>query len=377
MSKLLSRRTEKPDYAGRLADLRKRLPKWRADALLLTNARDIRYLTGFVGDDSWAVVLAGAAGGGKVIILSDSRFDEEIDQTAPQAKKMIRDTKTSLIEALDKALLPLNVRYLAVQEQYVTLHTKRVMEEKIKGLTLVPVDDGLLNQRAVKESIELTCIRKAIAIQQQAFTRTMAFIKPGMTELEITAKLEFEMMSLGAEGPAFQSIVGADANASLPHYRPGLAKVKQGGILLVDWGAKVNGYHSDMTRTVALGKWPAKIKEIYPVVQDAQQAAIEKIKPGAVLKEVDSAARDLIKKAGFEKYFQHGLGHGIGLQIHESPRIGITSEGELQPGHIVTVEPGIYLPGVGGVRLEDDVLVTEKGREMLCDLPKGLENAII
>ena len=372
MSKLLSRL--KPDYAARLVDLRKRLPNWRADALLLTNARDIRYLTGFVGDDSWAIV---ATKGGKVVILSDSRFDEEIDQTAPQAKKIIRDTKTSLIDALDKALLPLGVRYLAIQEQYVTLASKRIMEEKIKGLTLIPVDDGILTQRSVKESIELASIRKAVDIQQKAFQRTMAFIQPGMTELEITAKLEFEMMSLGAEGSAFQSIVGADANASLPHYRPGLAKVKKGGILLVDWGAKVNGYHSDMTRTVALRSWPKKIKEIYPVVLDAQLAAIEKIKPGAVLKEIDSAARDLIKKAGFEKFFQHGLGHGIGLQIHESPRIGITSEGELKPGHIVTVEPGIYLPGVGGVRLEDDVLVTEKGREVLCDLPKGLENAII
>jgi Xaa-Pro aminopeptidase len=367
-------KTSAAPLAARLTDLRKRIPTWRADALLITNPRDIRYLTGFVGEDSWAVV---PADGRKITIISDSRFDEEIDKAAPQASKHIRDTRTSLTAALDQVLLKHKARYVAIQEAYLTLQQTRVLGEKVKGVTFIPVDDGLLTQRSIKDKGEIALIRRAVHIQQEGFRRTMAMVKPGMTELEITARLEFEMMSLGAEGPAFQSIVAAGANGSLPHYRPGLAKVQKNNILLVDWGAKVGGYHSDMTRTVALGKMPARIKEIYQIVLDAQLAAIAAIKPGALLKDVDAAARNLINKAGYEKQFQHGLGHGIGLQIHESPRFGLNAEGECQENQVVTVEPGIYLPGIGGVRLEDDVLVTKKGHVVLCDLPKGLESAMI
>jgi len=360
--------------AARVAELQKRIPNWRADALLLTQPRDIRYLTGFVGDDSWAVV---PLKGSKVTIISDSRFDEEIDQTAPQAIKLIRDTKSSLIDALDKVLLPMNVRFLAVQEQYVTLATLGKLQEKVKGVTFIAVNDGMLDQRAVKDAGEVENIKRAVAIQQEAFTALLSYIKPGMTELQAAAYLEYQMMDRGAEGPSFQSIIGAGANASLPHYRPGLAKIEKNNIVLVDWGAKFNGYHSDMTRTIALGKMPAKIQEVYKIVHEAQQAAIDAIAPGKCGKDIDSIARDIINKAGYEKQYQHGLGHGIGLQIHESPRFGQTAEVELKPGHVMTVEPGIYLPGIGGVRLEDDVLITAKGHQVLCDLPKGVENAII
>jgi Xaa-Pro aminopeptidase len=360
--------------ASRVAALQKRLPTWRADAILLIQPRDIRYLTGFVGDDSWAVV---TLKGKKVTLISDSRFDEEIDQTAPQATKVIRDTKSSLIDALDKVLLSLGVRHLAVQEQYITVQTLAKMGEKIKGVSYIPVSDGMIDQRSIKDASEVAKIRQAVKIQQDAFKALIDYIKPGMTELQAAAYLEFRMMDMGAEMASFQSIIGAGANASLPHYRPGLAKIEKNNIVLIDWGARYHGYHSDMTRTIALGKMPAKIQEIYKVVHEAQMAAIAAIKPGASCKEIDTIARDIINKAGYEKQYQHGLGHGIGLQIHESPRFGQTAEGELKPGAVVTVEPGIYLPGIGGVRLEDDVLVTGKGHEVLCDLPKGVESAII
>ncbi|MEX2216223.1 MAG: aminopeptidase P family protein [Phycisphaeraceae bacterium] len=358
---------------SRVADLRKRISKWRCDAILITNPRDVRYLTGFVGDDSWAIV---TATGGKVTILSDSRFDEEIDRFAPQAKKIIRKSTVSLSQALDDEL-PSGQRSVAIQETYITLALKKALEEKVKGVTFVAVDDGMMAQRAVKDKSEVAEIRKAVAIQQQALRNTLAHLKPGMTELQVAAYLEYQMMDLGAEQAAFQSIIGACANSSLPHYRPGQAKIQNNNIVLVDWGAKHEGYCSDMTRVVALGKMPAKIREIYKVVLEAQLAAIAAIKPGAVCKDVDKAAREVIKKAGYDKQFQHGLGHGIGLNVHESPRFGPNSEGELVEGHVVTVEPGIYLPGIGGIRLEDDVLVTKKGHEVLCDLPKDLESAII
>ncbi len=363
-----------PPLAARLSELQKRMPKWRADALLLTQPRDIRYLTGFVGDDSWAVV---PAAGRKITIISDSRFDEEIDQTAPKSIKHIRDTKTSLIDALDQVLLPLKARFIAVQEQYVTMSQIDKLREKVKGVSFIAVADGMIEQRSVKDATEVALLQQAVNIQQQAFKELCGYIKPGMTELQAAAYLEYRMMDLGAEGPAFQSIVGAGANASLPHYRPGLAKIEKNNILLVDWGAKYNGYHSDMTRTIAIGKMPAKIQEIYKIVHEAQMTAIAAIGPDKTGKEIDKIARDIINNAGYEKQYQHGLGHGIGLQIHESPRFGGASEDVLKPGHVVTVEPGIYLPGIGGVRLEDDVLVTAKGHQVLCDLPKGLEFAII
>lgn len=364
----------RPPFASRLSELQKRIPNWRADALLITQPRDIHYLTGFCGEDSWAVVPLGSK---KVIIISDSRFDEEIDQNAPQATKIIRDSKTSMIDCLDKALLPLKSRFIAVQEQYLTLSLIDKLRDKVKGASFIAVNDGLLEQRSIKDASEIASLRKAVKIQQQAFKDLLGYVKPGMTELQAAAYLEFRMMDMGASGPAFQSIVGAGANASLPHYRPGVAKLEKNNILLIDWGARYQGYHSDMTRTIAFGKMPAKIQEIYKVVHEAQQAAIDAIGPGKSCKEIDTISRDIINKAGYEKQFQHGLGHGIGLQIHEQPRLGGASDDLLKPGQVITIEPGIYLPGIGGVRLEDDVLVTKKGHEVLCDLPKGIESAII
>jgi len=367
-------RTQRPPFAARLATLQKRMPAWRSDALLITQPRDIHYLTGFCGEDSWAIV---PINGKKVTILSDSRFDEEIDQMAPQAIKVIRDTKQSLIDCLDGSLLKLKCRHIAVQEQYLTMSLIGKLQDKVKGATFIAVNDGLLDQRAIKDAGEVALLRDAVKIQQQAFTDLMGYVKPGMTELQAAAFLEYRMMDLGASGCAFPSIVGAGANASLPHYRPGQVKIQNNNILLIDWGARYQGYHSDMTRTIAFGKMPAKIQEIYKVVHEAQLAAIAAIAPGMCCKEIDTIARDIINKAGYEKQYQHGLGHGIGLQIHEQPRLGGATTDVLMPGHVVTVEPGIYLPGIGGVRLEDDILVTAKGHEVLCDLPKGVQTAII
>ena len=180
---------------------------------------------------------------------------------------------------------------------------------------------------------------------------------------------------------AREKVIAVDTEAdSFFHYFDKLCLVQiayRGGIVLIDWGATYQGYRSDMTRVVALGRFPRKMKEVYQVVLEAQLAAIEKIAPGVALADVDKAARQVIKKAGYAKRFRHGLGHGLGIDIHESPRLAEKVKGELKPGHVVTVEPGIYLPGVGGVRIEDDVLVTAKGHRVLCDLPKDLKSAII
>ncbi len=358
--------------ADRIRNLQKRLRPKGISALLVTNPRDIRYLTGFIGDDSWALI---PMRGGKAYILSDFRFDEQIQQEAPHAQAIIR--KKSLGEELKALTKRLKADKIGLQAEYVTLQLRKGLVKHLGAKSLAPIDDGLLEQRAVKDAKEIKAIRKAIAIQQQAFKELRKFIKPGMTENEITAYLEYRMRALGADGPGFPSIVAADANASLCHAIPGPKKVRKGGILLVDWGAKYQGYCSDMTRVLSLGKMKPKIKEIYQIVLEAQLAGIAAIGPGKKLSDVDAAARDVIDKAGYGKYFGHSLGHGIGLDIHEAPRLAAKTKGELAPGHVVTVEPGIYLPGVGGVRLEDDVLVTARGHQVLCDLPKSLESAII
>ena len=363
-----------PDYRkSRIKALRSRIDSWGCDALLVTNARDIRYLTGFCGEDSWLVVRAKSA---TAIVISDSRFEEEIPQNAPGVRTIIRNS-TSLPCELGKLVTKFDMSKVGIQQTYVTVNLRKSIAKEIKASKIKDVDDGLLIQRSFKDKFEMKLLRKAVNIQQAAFLETCKYIKPGMAEGEIAGYLEMRMRAHGAEGPAFDTIVGADANGSKPHYTPGTAKAKKGGTILIDWGACYQGYRSDMTRVVALGKWPAKMKEIYKIVHEAMETAIDLIAPGVELAAVDKAARDIVKKAGYGKRFRHGLGHGIGLNIHESPNFGQRSKGVLEAGQVVTIEPGIYLPGIGGVRLEDDIEVTAKGHRNLCDLPKGIESAII
>jgi len=361
-----------PQLRDRIRSLQKRLRDTDVDALLVTNAHDIRYLTGFAGDDSWAVV---PARGSTVHIISDFRFDEQIQREAPHARRIIR--KGAITDALKKLVDRRDVEKLGVQAEYMTLAVRKQIAKKIGARRLTELDDGLLKQRAVKTDDELKTIRKALRIQQQAFEETCEFIEPGQTEIEIAAYLEYRMRALGADGTSFPTIVAADANASLPHAVPGKKKVKPGGSILIDWGARADGYCSDLTRMVALGRFKPKVRAIYEVVLEAQQAAIDAIAPGVSLKDVDKVARDIIAGHGYGDRFGHGLGHGIGLDVHEQPTLSPRSTGELAPGHVVTVEPGIYLPGVGGVRIEDDVLVTGRGRRVLSRLPKSLESAMI
>jgi len=371
--KKTKRKTSTPaNLADRVRLLQRRLRPSGASALLVTNARDIRYLTGFIGDDSWALI---PMRGSKGYILSDFRFEEQIAKEAPHAVAIMR--KKALAEELGKLTNRLRLKKIALQPDYLTLAQRRPLAKHLGAKRLLVKDDGLLMQRAVKDADEVKAIRKALAIQQQAFRETCDFIKPGQTENEVAAYLEYRMRALGADGVSFPSIVAANANGSLPHAIPGKSKIKAGGSVLIDWGAKYNGYCSDLTRVIALGKMKPKIREIYQIVLDAQMAAIDAIAPGKKLSDIDAVARDVITKAGYGKEFGHSLGHGLGLDIHEQPVLAGKAKGVLQPGHVVTVEPGIYLPGIGGVRIEDDVLVTAKGHKVLSDLPKSLESAII
>lgn len=362
-----------PHLLERVRSVRHRLQPWGVQALLVSNPRDIRYLTGFAGDDSWALVWARRT---QMTIISDFRFQEQIQRQAPHVRLKMR--KGPMAQALAQVIQRMGLKKLAMQRDWITIRQRRVLAKHLGAARrLVGVEDGLIRQRAVKDKSEVSAIRRALKIQQEAYRRTIAQIEPGQSEQQIAAFLEYQMRLLGADGSAFPAIVAADANASLPHAVPGPRKVKRGGVVLIDWGACWNGYCSDLTRVVAIGKMPARLRKVYEIVLEAQRAAIDAIAPGQPLAHVDAVARRVIKKAGYAEHFGHSLGHGLGLDVHESPTLSAHSKGVLEPGHLVTVEPGIYLPGIGGIRIEDDVWVTDRGRIILSDLPTDIESTII
>ena len=369
----MKKRSTQPGHLrDRIKALRQRLEPHELSAMLITNPVDIRYLTGFVGDDSWALI---PMRGTTIYVLSDFRFTEQIDREAPHVRAILR--KKSLGEELEKLANKRGDGRIGLQRDHVTIAEHKALIKRLGAKRIKAIDDGLLEQRAIKSPEEIRAIRKALRIQQTAFHETCDFIEPGMTEFEACAFLEYRMRALGADGVSFPSIVAADANGSLPHAIPGKTKIKMGGTVLIDWGAKWGGYCSDLTRVIALGKMNPTLREIYQVCLDAQMAAIDAIGPGKPLQAIDEVARGIIDRAGYGDRFGHGLGHGIGLDVHEQPALSGRATGALQPGHVVTVEPGIYLPGIGGVRIEDDVLVTPRGRQVLSDLPKSLESAMI
>lgn len=355
------------------ADRRVRLKKLRAaireagcDAALLTNANDIRYITGFSGEDSYAVVASRS-----VIVISDFRFEEDLGVVDGIARVHLR--KGDIVEAVRTVVGDLNPDSLAIQSEHVSVHLRQRLAKAVGTRRLKPTVGLLTKLRLIKDDSEIKVIRKAVKIQEAALLETLETIKPGQTESHIAATLEYNLKSLGASGVSFPTIVAARANGSKPHATPGKTKTGAGQPLLIDWGAKLDGYCSDMTRTFSLGTWSKKMAQVYEIVLAAQVAAIKAVGPGVSTRAVDSAARDIIADAGYGDRFGHGLGHGIGLDIHEGPRVAQQAETTLEAGMIVTIEPGVYLPGVGGVRIEDDILVTASGATNLCSLPKSLD----
>lgn len=366
--------TESP-HAPRLKRLGTLIAAQDAEALLVTNPNDVGYLTGFLGGDSYLLVPARGVRG-RPVILSDFRYQEELEPVKSLAEVFIRTG--SLTSAVAQVVGGRGLKRLAIQAEHATVAQRDALAKAMRGVKLSAATGLVGALRARKDAHEVKLIRRAIKIQQEALLAVLPTIKPGQTELEVAARLEAEMKSRGSSQPGFQTIVAARANGSLPHYRPGPVRIAANQPLLIDWGAVYGGYHGDMTRTFALGRWPKKIAEIYRIVLDAQLMAADALAPGKSTVEIDAVARDYIARHGYGEQFGHGLGHGMGLDGHEDPRLNrMFASAELEPGHVVTVEPGIYLPGVGGVRIEDDYLITETGAKNLCSLPKDMEWATL
>jgi len=357
-------------FADRLKACRRELRKLRAGAFLLLNPRDFFYLTGFSGDESAAMVTPR-----DVHLISDRRFEEQIKQEVPWAKTFMR--RGSLNDEIAAACKQLKIKKLAVQADHVTLSDFGELKKRASTVRFVSAPPICAKLRTLKSEQEVKQMNKALRVAEDAFKALRKTIRVGQTELEVAARLEYEMKRRGASGPAFPTICAEGANAALPHAHPGNRKVKNGCGILLDWGARVGGYCSDLTRMLFVGKVPPKFKEIYPIVLNAQLAAIAEIRPGRRMCDIDAVARNHIQEAGYGHAFSHGLGHGLGLDVHEAPSLSWRSKEKLQAGMLVTVEPGIYLPGVGGVRIEDDVLVTRNGNRVLSRLSKRIQDAVV
>jgi Xaa-Pro aminopeptidase len=358
-------------FESRLARLRERIERAGAGALLVTNPKDVGYLTGFLNGDSY--LLVPGPGRTRPTMISDFRFEEELEPVKTLANVVIRTGP--ILDAVARVVRESGLRgdSVGVQNEHLTIALRNALVEKL-GWTVMETTGLVSGLRVIKDDVEIELITKAVRIQEKALEDVLDGLKAGMTELEVAGNLEAAMKTRGSSEPGFQSIVAAGAHGSLPHYRPGPTKLASNKPVLIDWGAVFKGYHSDMTRVLSLGKWQPKIREIYEIVLEAQEAAASALAPGKLTSDIDAIARGIIERAGYGLQFGHGLGHGLGLDGHEEPRLThMLAPSTLAPGMVVTVEPGIYLPGVGGVRIEDDYVVTQTGAKRLNTLPKSLE----
>ena len=348
----------------KLMKLREQMQKRELDSLLVTNPYNLRFITGFTGTAGLALITPNDAW-----FITDFRYTEQAGEQVKEFK-VVRAQK-GLIDEVARIAEEAAVERLAFEQDYMTFATYSQYKEKLSA-ALEPVSGLIEKLRMVKSPEELEVLKAAAKIADDAFEHICTYIKPGMTELQVSNELEFYMRSQGATSSSFDIIVASGLRSALPHGVASDKKIEQGDLITLDFGALYNGYVSDITRTVAVGEPSDKLKEIYQVVLDSQVLALEKIKPGMTGIEADAIARDYIKSKGYGEAFGHSTGHGIGLEVHEGPGLSFRSETVLEPGMAVTVEPGIYLPGIGGVRIEDDILITETGNERLTHSSKEL-----
>lgn len=355
-------------HAQRLQRLSLLLQQEKIDALVISNPINVTYLTGFSGDSTVLIMSAT-----RTVMVSDFRYITQLSEECPQLETIIRPTAQKLPEAVGQALRDLRYQTVGFESNAVTVAEHRILSDLTPGLTWIAGLDRVEQLRMIKDESEIAAIRAAVAMAEKAFIALKATLRPGDSEKDLVDAMEYYSRRVGGKGTAFAPIMGVAERAALPHAQPTERTVGSGELLLVDWGVNGPFYKSDLTRTMATRTISSKLREVHGIVLGAQQAAIDAIKPGVAAHVIDSAARGFISRAGYGDFFGHGLGHGIGLQIHEAPMFRPGSDTILQPGMIVTVEPGIYLPDWGGVRIEDDVLVTANGCEVLSQLPRELE----
>lgn len=339
---------------NRLHALRAAVAAAGLDALLVMRPENRAYLTGFTGSAGWVVVTADHG-----YLITDFRYIEQATAQAPHFE-IIRQTG-NMNQVLAGKLEELGCKRLGFEREYLTVALYDGLKSALAGIDLIPTTQMVEDLRQMKDEHERDLMQQAAEIAEHAFLHILNVIKPGISEREIALEMEYHMRKLGADGVAFDTIVASGVRSSLPHGRASDKLIAKGDLITMDFGALYRGYCSDMTRTVVVGQPTERQREIYAIVLDAHMQALSAVRPGPLGKEIDAIARQVITDKGYGEYFGHGLGHGVGRVVHEGPSCGASGETALRPGHVVTIEPGIYIPNWGGVRIEDMVMVTEDG----------------
>jgi len=356
------------DVAGRAGRLQARFEDADIDALLVTRLPNIRYLTGFTGSAGMLLV-----GPDDLVLVTDGRYAAQsatqLDAAAVSARIEVAPTTAEQQGRLQDATKP--YARLGLEAHGISWSRQRALAAALSA-ELMPTENLVEGLRAVKETAEVERIRAACVIADDALGAVMPLLWEGTTEHGFALALEFEMRGRGASGTSFDTIVASGPNGAMPHARPTARVIGRGELVVVDFGCVVDGYCSDMTRTVSAGDPGDAARAVWDVVASSQRAGRDAVRSGAACRDVDRASRAVIEDAGWGDTFAHGTGHGVGLEIHEAPRVAATADGTLEAGHVVTVEPGVYLPGVGGVRIEDTVVVTVDGADALTGFPKQL-----
>ncbi|MGD0230500.1 MAG: aminopeptidase P family protein [Syntrophorhabdales bacterium] len=333
-------------------------------ACLIKGMENIFYLTGFRGSEGTVLVTRG-----DVVLLTDSRYITYAREVAKGCIVLEVKGKGPIIEELFRRY---GITRTGFDSDHTTFRTYQTWREASPAVEFVPLSNDIESIRRCKEPEEIEAMRKAISIATEAFTAVCEKIKPGKTEKEIANELDYEMRRLGAEEPSFETIVASGPRAALPHGHPTDKTVESGEVVVIDFGCRLDGYCSDETCTLSLGQTTREMKDVHGVVRDAQQKGIEAVRAGMAVQELDMIVRGLIEERGYGEFFGHGTGHGVGIAVHEPPAVAPKGEGILEEYMVITIEPGIYIPHVGGVRLEDMVLVRENGCDVLTRLRKDL-----
>ncbi|WP_419925887.1 M24 family metallopeptidase [Candidatus Poriferisocius sp.] len=355
------------DVAGRAGRVREAAADAGCDALLVSNLANVRYLTGFTG--SAGLVWMGAD---ELVLVTDRRYGSQSATEAGQAGASVRIEITNDSPREILAAAAAGASRIGLEADSVSWADQRQYAEWFSTAELIPTTGVVQRCRQIKDDGEIDRIAKAASIADAALAEVCPLLADGPTEKAAALALDTAVRRLGADGSAFATIVAAGPNAALPHIRPTDRPIGVGELVIVDFGALVDGYRSDMTRTLAVGEPDASARQVYETVRDAQQLGVARAAPGAPIAEVDKACRDRIAASGWADAFIHGTGHGVGLEIHEQPWVRAAADEALQAGHVITVEPGVYLPGFCGARVEDTVLVSNDGPRRLTRSPKEL-----
>ncbi|MBO4384348.1 MAG: aminopeptidase P family protein [Clostridia bacterium] len=334
------------------------------DGAIITSKTNIRYFSGFTSDEAVLVINKD-----RRVLLTDFRYIIQAKEQSPDFE-IVETSRAIAVDEISSVLEEMGVKKCAFEDGYLTV--RAFNSYQALPVELVPHTPEIDRVRLVKNEYEIECLKKAQSIADAAFKELLSFIREGQTEKEVANELDHLLRKHGADENSFDTIVGSGPNGALPHATPGQRKLQKGDLVVIDFGCKYNGYCSDMTRTVAIGEPCGELKKIYGIVREAQQAALDALKPNMSAKELDGVARSIISKAGYGECFGHSLGHGFGLDIHEAPYASSRSADTLIPGCTITVEPGIYIEGLGGVRIEDDCVLTEDGFINLAHSPKDM-----